>query len=88
MKRIHNVLNHIHGSLTTNKDGYSARKLSAFLFMGLVVFIHAKYLSNESAYEFLIVDCAMILILLGIVTIQNIIEFKNGTTPQKEITNG
>lgn len=81
MKRLHNMIDHLHGSLTTNKDGYSARKLSAFLFMGLTVFIHAKYLSKETAYEFLIVDCAMILILLGIVTIQNIIEFKNGKTP-------
>jgi len=77
-KHIQEVFHHIHRSFTNDKTGYSARKLSSFWFMCLVTFIHAKYCSPVTAYDFLVADCIMILLLLGIVTVQNIIEFKNG----------
>lgn len=80
MKRIHNILEHLHKSFTSDKGGYSARKLTSFGFFALAVFIHGKYLNQNNAFDFLCVDVAMILLLLGIVTIQNLIEFKNGKT--------
>jgi len=77
-KHIQEVFHHIHRSFTNDKTGYSARKLSSFWFMILVTFIHCKYCNQQTAYDFLLADCAMILLLLGIVTVQNVIEFKNG----------
>lgn len=77
-EKINKVLGHIHESFTNSKVGYSARKLTSFGFFALAVFIHAKYCNIHNAFDFLCVDVAMILLLLGIVTIQNLIEFKNG----------
>ena len=77
-EHIKNILHHVHESFTNSKVGYSARKLTSFGFFALAIFIHAKYCNIHNAFDFLCVDLAMILLLLGIVTIQNLIEFKIG----------
>ena len=81
-EHIKKILHHVHESFTNSKAGYSARKLSSFGFFALAVFIHSKYANIQNAFDFLCVDCAMILLLLGIVTIQNLIEFKNGKSSE------
>lgn len=67
------------------ENGFSGRKLTALTTMALVVFIHLKYISKENAIEALMIDCGFILILLGIVTMQQITEFKNGKTDEKAV---
>lgn len=69
-----NILN----SFKNDKDGFSARKLTAFGLMGCIVYIHKYYVTSENATEMAIIDLCGVLIALGIVTAQNIIELKNG----------
>lgn len=66
------------GSFDTNTSGASARKLTAFAFMLLVVFIHCKYVDKDNAMEALMIDSSMILLLLGLVTFEQILALKNG----------
>ena len=71
---IANILN----SFKNDKDGFSARKLTAFALMGCIMYIHKYYVTAENATEVLIIDLCGVLIALGIVTAQNIIELRNG----------
>ncbi len=60
------------------KQGFSARKLTAFALMVCIAFIHFKYVDKDNAIEAMIIDLSGVLLCLGIVTAQNIIEFKQG----------
>ena len=65
------------GSFTTLKDGWSARKLSAFA--GVVVAIAVTYKLPKDAYLHAIYAWqTFALLCLGIVTIEQIIRLKNG----------
>lgn len=69
-------------------EGSSARKLTAFALTLCVIYVHIKFVNHRNAVEVIIIDLLAILLLLGIVTIQNIIELKMGykyrDTPKKE----
>lgn len=69
-----NILN----SFKNDKDGFSARKSTAFALVGCIIYIHAYHVTNENSAEMAIIDLCGVLIALGIVTAQNIIELKNG----------
>ncbi len=73
-----NFITNILNSFKNDKDGFSARKLTAFALMGCIMYIHKYYVTAENATEVLIIDLCGVLIALGIVTAQNIIELKNG----------
>jgi hypothetical protein len=60
------------------KEGLSARKLTAFALMVCIAFIHFKFVDKDNAIEAMIIDLSGVLLCLGIVTAQNIIEFKQG----------
>jgi len=71
-------------SLDTHTKGRSARKLSAFVVMILVVIAHVSWLKScflQADYslleEILIIDYIFVLLLLGIVTMAEIIKLKN-----------
>lgn len=77
-------INDILASFKANKEGYAARKLSAF-----VAVLTAMVLSYEYADVTVIIGLVSIwlifaLLLLGIVTFQEIIQLKNGTSTQQE----
>lgn len=74
-----NLIQNLIGSFNTKPgDGFAARKLSAFMCFCLVVFIHVKFCNDQNAFDFLIADYSVGLLLLSIVTIQDIIKLKNG----------
>jgi hypothetical protein len=76
MKRIINTLI---GSFDTIKEnGFSARKLSAFALMVLIAYAHYKYLDISNVVEVIIIDLCGVLILLGLVTMEQVIKLKNG----------
>jgi len=79
-----NFITNILNSFKNDKDGFSARKLTAFALMGCIMYIHKYYVTAENATEVLIIDLCGVLIALGIVTAQNIIELKNGKQSQTE----
>jgi high-affinity K+ transport system ATPase subunit B len=59
------------------KNGFSGRKLTAFVTMLLVIYLHRK-VTPEEVVTVIVIDCLFILLLMGIVTLQQITEFKNG----------
>ena len=67
-------------SLKTNADGFSGRKLSALVGVLTGVYLTIFKVPSENQLECLIVWLAFSLLCLGIVTVQNVIEFKNGKT--------
>lgn len=75
------ILQKLESTFDTNTKGYSSRKLSAFwaivVMGGLLTW---KYGDKENAVEMLTAWLVFGLLCLGIITVQNIINFKNGTT--------
>lgn len=65
---------------TKTTGGLSARKATAFTLVACVIFLHWKYASNETATTFLMYDLAAIFLMLGIVTVDQLIKFKNGSS--------
>lgn len=66
----------------TDKEGkQSARKWAAFTIIIMVVVLHIKWFKSTQ-WQYIVyvlgLDFLFILICLGLATVQNIIEFKNG----------
>jgi hypothetical protein len=65
-------------SFSNSKDGKSARKLTAFALMVCVAYIHYKFVNFENAVEVLLIDLGAVLLLLSVVTVQNLVELRMG----------
>lgn len=74
-KIIENLIN----SLNNQDSGFSARKLTAFALMVLIAYVHYKYVDLSNAIEAILIDLGGVLLLLGIITFEQILKFKNGT---------
>ena len=72
-------------SFNNGKDGYSARKLSAFYLLLCSGLIHYKAdFHNETiATWFLIADLIGAFLLLGVITVEQIFRFKEGNNEDK-----
>jgi len=77
------VIKDILDSFKFGKEGFSSRKESAFVLMMCICWIHYKFVTPLNATEFLIVDLCGVLILFGIVTIDQVIQLKNGNSSEK-----
>jgi hypothetical protein len=85
---IKNFIKDLTNSLNTQQPGFSARKLTAFVITICVIYLHIKFADITSVTTFLLYDIWFVLILLGIITAQDLIKLKNGngsTKPQDEI---
>ena len=67
-------------SLKNNSNGFSGRKLSAFVGVLTAIYLTIFKIPLENQLETLMVWLSFSLLCLGIVTVQNVIEFKNGKT--------
>jgi hypothetical protein len=72
------IINKILSSFDNSSEGFSARKLTAFSLMVCIAYVHYKYVNESTAIEALITDLCGVLIALGIVTAEQIINLKNG----------
>jgi len=72
------ILNNLIASFTTDKDGYSARKLSAFAAVCVGIYITAKKIPEVAQIDALYAWLGFGLLCLGIVTIESLINLKNG----------
>jgi multisubunit Na+/H+ antiporter MnhB subunit len=72
------IFNYILASFDNSNDGASARKLTAFALMNCIAYLHIKHVDNNNSIYFHIVDLVGVGVLLGIITIEQIIKFKNG----------
>ena len=70
------------GSFHNDPGGFSGRKLSAF-FAVLMAAYNLRYASTEIAVEMTVTWLSFALLCLGIVTVQQIIDFKNGKNPNR-----
>ena len=85
--KIKDVYEGIIGSLDNKKNsGFSARKISVLVIMICVIFIHLSWLKHaflredyEYIIEILTIDSLFVLLLLGIVTMEQITNLKNGS---------
>ena len=66
-------------SLKNDAAGYSGRKLSAFIGVVTAIYLTIFKMPAEHQLDSLVVWLSFSLLCLGIVTVQNIIEFKNGS---------
>jgi len=90
--KITEIYKGIIGSLDNNKNsGFSARKITVLVVMVCVVFIHASWLKHaflredyEYIIEILTIDSLFVLLLLGIVTIEQISKLKNGSKNEND----
>jgi hypothetical protein len=78
------IIKNLLGSFDNVKGGFSARKLTAFAFVIMSAFIHLRYVNEINAIEALIVDVCCVLVALGIITAQNIVDFKNSNNEENK----
>lgn len=91
-KKITEIYDGVIGSLDNKKNsGFSARKISVLVVMVCVIFVHASWLKHaflredyEYIIEILVIDSLFVLLLLGIVTIEQISKLKNGSKTTKD----
>ena len=72
------LFNNLIKSFTTDSDGFSARKLSAFVGVMTAIYVTAKEIPQEAQINALYAWLCFALVCLGIVTVEQIIRFKNG----------
>jgi len=75
IKYIGEILEGIKGSFDNTQNGYSARKISAFVVILLVVSLHIKWFKSEQwqyIAEILFLDYTFVLVCLGLATWQNV----------------
>ncbi len=77
-KSITDFINGALYSFTNDKKGFSARKLTAFALMLCVGYMHVRYVDKTNVIDALLIDLSAILLLLGIITVQQLIELKLG----------
>jgi hypothetical protein len=73
-----NLITKLFASLDTHSLGFSGRKLTALFSILMGAYITIFKLRPEDYFTALVTWVSVALLCLGIVTIQNIIEFKNG----------
>lgn len=72
-------------SLSTDNsgEGPSGRKLTAITIMALIIHGHMKYVDKDNFYNVLIVYVVFVCVLLGIVTVEQIIKFLSNKQESK-----
>jgi len=65
-------------TFTNDRKGNSARKTTAFALMICIAYVHFNFVTEENAQLIIATDGILILVLLGIITAQNLIEMKFG----------
>jgi hypothetical protein len=78
------VFNNLANSFNTENVGFSSRKLTAFSLMICIGYLHYKYADINNAVSFLTIDLIGVFLLLGIVTVEQIIKFKDGNSSHKQ----
>ena len=79
-------MENLFGSLHNEKHGYSGRKLAGLTGMSVAVIITYLKVPNSDMLHALYAWLLFILICLGLVTFQQIINFKNGNAGSKTDT--
>ncbi len=77
------ILKKLIASFDNTTDGFSARKMSAFVAIVTAIVTTFKFGNPESIELMLLIWLGFALLCLGIITVEQIIKFKYGNTPQQ-----
>jgi len=72
------ILNNVLLSLSTEKGGYSARKLSALVSVITAIYITGRFGDERNVVELTMVWLSFGLLLLGVVTMEQLISLRTG----------
>lgn len=75
MEKLKEILNNLLDSFKTNSNGFSARKISAFAIIVMVISLHIKWFNSdkwEYVGEILALDFAFVSVALGMTTYEAI----------------
>ena len=75
MEKLRQIINNLLDSFKTNANGYSCRKISAFVIIVMVVSLHIKWFQSdkwEYVGEILALDFAFVSVALGMTTYEAI----------------
>jgi hypothetical protein len=76
LKFIHDIID----SLTTEKDGFSTKKILVYIGIVFAGIITVKHTDKENAESFLLTWLGFICLVQGLITIPQLIQLKTGTT--------
>lgn len=80
-KKINEIYNGLIGSFDNVKDsGFSARKLTAFTIIGMIGWLHYAHITPEVVTTIVMYDEIFASFLLGLITTEQIIKFKGGSS--------
>jgi hypothetical protein len=71
-------------SFNDKKSGFSARKLTAFVTVLCIIYIHLRFIDTTNSVEALLYDMSFVLLLLGIVTADQLYRLKHGDESKDE----
>lgn len=72
-----NILDNLVATFNTQPGGFSARKLTAFITMVSIIYLHISYVDTINVVSVLAYDMLFVLLLFGIVTFDQLYKFKN-----------
>ena len=72
------ILDRLVKSLDLSDEGFSFRKLCSLITLGMVIYVHIKYINDANALNFVFYDFVFICVLLGLVNVDNFIAAKWG----------
>lgn len=91
MKNIINFIRYILSSIDNHTDGASGRKLTAMWIIVLIItpadLYYTFYLKQQPDFiTWLVIHFSVVLLLLGLITVQQLLEFKSGRVTTETIT--
>ncbi len=84
LKSIKETINNLIQSFDNDKHGFSGRKLTAFWFVMVTTYLEYKFVDFTNIVEVVSINLLLVLLLLGVVTFEQIIKFKSGSDGAKK----
>ena len=78
MNKIKWFFKNLINTLFNDKEGFSMRKCIALIMVKVTIIMEFAYTSSDNIQSISIINFAFAGLLIGVVTMQNIIELKNG----------
>lgn len=88
-EKIKQAFNWLASSADNHSNGASGRKLTSIVIVALMIHGHMNWVDHENYYDIHLLDVCFVCVLLGIVTIEQIIKLfaaKSGTVTQETQT--
>ena len=81
---VNDFFNNIILSLNTKDEGFSYRKMLAFVVIIMTVYLHIQFANKDNVISFLAYDFGFIAVLLGLLNLDRFVALKFGQTGTTE----